>query len=174
MTVNTQSRSKAGVWIQMWASSVERILNQFAETILFSSVSGVYYDPNCNKEDINHAVLAVGYGVTSKGKKYWIVKNRWVTHVTCLKWKPHLVRVCRWQTVRLLCLSVVLTAGARAGATGATSWWHVTVATSAASPTSPATPSCEKRSEEEEGGGRGSAQTTGHEESSNLRNQQKN
>ncbi|XP_034030269.1 cathepsin K [Thalassophryne amazonica] len=38
---------------------------------------GVYYDPQCNKEDINHAVLAVGYGVTSKGKKYWIVKNSW-------------------------------------------------------------------------------------------------
>ncbi|TRY90438.1 hypothetical protein DNTS_018930 [Danionella cerebrum] len=37
--------------------------------------SGVYYDRNCNKDDINHAVLAVGYGVTPKGKKYWIVKN---------------------------------------------------------------------------------------------------
>uniref|UniRef100_A0A4W4DMM6 Cathepsin K n=1 Tax=Electrophorus electricus TaxID=8005 RepID=A0A4W4DMM6_ELEEL len=41
--------------------------------------SGVYYDPNCDKENINHAVLAVGYGVTPKGKKYWIVKNRYVT-----------------------------------------------------------------------------------------------
>ncbi|XDV40401.1 hypothetical protein PO909_009493 [Leuciscus waleckii] len=39
--------------------------------------SGVYYDPNCNKDDVNHAVLAVGYGVTPKGKKYWIVKNSW-------------------------------------------------------------------------------------------------
>lgn len=38
---------------------------------------GVYYDPNCDKENINHAVLAVGYGVTPKGKKYWIVKNSW-------------------------------------------------------------------------------------------------
>lgn len=37
---------------------------------------GVYYDPNCNKDDVNHAVLAVGYGTTPKGKKYWIVKNR--------------------------------------------------------------------------------------------------
>ncbi|XP_006810204.1 cathepsin K-like [Neolamprologus brichardi] len=34
-------------------------------------------DPNCNKDDVNHAVLAVGYGVNTKGKKYWIVKNSW-------------------------------------------------------------------------------------------------
>lgn len=48
---------------------------------LFLSVmcSGVYYDRNCNKEDINHAVLAVGFGQNTKGKKYWIVKNRWDT-----------------------------------------------------------------------------------------------
>ncbi|XP_030250779.1 cathepsin K-like [Sparus aurata] len=36
-----------------------------------------YYDPNCNKDDINHTVLAVGYGVSVKGKKYWIIKNSW-------------------------------------------------------------------------------------------------
>ncbi|XP_052000004.1 cathepsin K-like [Xyrauchen texanus] len=39
--------------------------------------SGVYYDPNCSKDYINHAVLAVGYGATLKGKQYWIVKNSW-------------------------------------------------------------------------------------------------
>ncbi|XP_063055372.1 cathepsin K [Engraulis encrasicolus] len=38
---------------------------------------GVYFDRDCDKENINHAVLAVGYGVTAKGKKYWIVKNSW-------------------------------------------------------------------------------------------------
>ncbi|XP_053743205.1 cathepsin K [Synchiropus splendidus] len=38
---------------------------------------GIYYDANCNKEDINHAMLAVGYGVTSKGRKFWIIKNSW-------------------------------------------------------------------------------------------------
>lgn len=40
--------------------------------------SGIYYDSQCNQEDINHAVLLVGYGVSAKGKQYWIIKNRWV------------------------------------------------------------------------------------------------
>ncbi|KAM5128991.1 cathepsin K-like [Mantella aurantiaca] len=38
--------------------------------------TGVYYDPQCNAEDINHAVLAVGYGVQKKAK-HWIIKNSW-------------------------------------------------------------------------------------------------
>jgi cathepsin H len=40
--------------------------------------SGVYSVDNCGKttQDINHAVLATGYG-TENGKKFWNVKNSW-------------------------------------------------------------------------------------------------
>jgi cathepsin H len=40
--------------------------------------SGVYMDPACKNGpmDVNHAVLAVGYG-TEGGQDYWIIKNSW-------------------------------------------------------------------------------------------------
>jgi cathepsin L len=37
---------------------------------------GLYYDNKCSSSQLNHAVLAVGYGSGTSGA-YWIVKNSW-------------------------------------------------------------------------------------------------
>lgn len=41
----------------------------------FCGFAGIFEESNCNANNLNHAVVLVGYG-SEGGQDYWIIKNR--------------------------------------------------------------------------------------------------
>jgi cathepsin L len=41
--------------------------------------AGIFESTECSSDQLDHAVLAVGYGISPSGKKYYIIKNSWGT-----------------------------------------------------------------------------------------------
>ncbi|VFV32093.1 cathepsin l1-like [Lynx pardinus] len=61
--------------------SISAAIDASLDTFRFYK-GGIYYDPKCSSEDLNHGVLVVGYGFQGKesdNQKYWFVKNSWGT-----------------------------------------------------------------------------------------------
>lgn len=72
MPSNSVSQLKAAIDRQPVSVSVA------ASSTAFGSYSHGILTHGCG-HDVDHAVLAVGYGQSSSGKEYYIVKNSWTT-----------------------------------------------------------------------------------------------
>ncbi|KAJ3430396.1 hypothetical protein M0812_23402 [Anaeramoeba flamelloides] len=73
MVNNTQADAMSAVYNQ----GVLSIAIDAAHTSFKFYSSGVYYEPECSSTELDHAVLLSGFGKTTDGEQYWIVRNSW-------------------------------------------------------------------------------------------------
>jgi cathepsin L len=73
VTENSESKLQEAVVKQPVCVSIDASHSSFQ-----NYASGIYYEPRCSCNRVDHAVLLVGYG-TANGQDYWIVKNSWGT-----------------------------------------------------------------------------------------------
>ena len=73
ITEGDETELKAAVY-QQPVSVAFQVVDGFSDY-----TSGVYTSTTCQNgsADVNHAVLAVGYGTDDSGMDYWLIKNSW-------------------------------------------------------------------------------------------------
>lgn len=79
---NVPTGSESGLQSAVYVGPTSIAIDASQSSFQFYS-SGVYSDPNCSTSQLDHGVLAVGWGVDpSNSTPYWIVKNSWGTGKT--------------------------------------------------------------------------------------------
>lgn len=76
ITAGDEVELAQAVWSKGPVSVAFEVVDGFSDY-----TSGTYTSTTCGNtsSDVNHAVLAVGYGTDENGMDYWIVKNSWST-----------------------------------------------------------------------------------------------
>jgi len=77
--VNVTSGSEEALKVAIASRGPISVAIDAAHKSLSFYSNGVYYEPECSSTDLDHAVLAVGYGRIG-GEDYWLVKNSWSTY----------------------------------------------------------------------------------------------